>query len=171
MDVRTGKWERCNASGEPPSPRAAHAAAAVGSMVVIQGGIGPAGLAPEDLHVLDFTDISKPRWHRLASPSQSFKAQNVMGAPAMLRFPLIVLGFLFKARAQAQDMPTPWRWLQTGFLWPLAETMAVSRSQTPGPWTPVKSHIAGGRLLTVEKRLRQGALCLPCVPTHCAVKC
>ena len=29
-----------------------------------QGGIGPAGLASEDLHVLDFTDFEKPRWHR-----------------------------------------------------------------------------------------------------------
>jgi len=65
MDVRTGKWERCVPAGEPPSPRAAHAAAAVGSMVVVQGGIGPAGLAPEDLHVLDFTDMSRPRWHRV----------------------------------------------------------------------------------------------------------
>lgn len=32
--------------------------------VVPQGGIGPAGLASEDLHVLDFTDLDKPRWHR-----------------------------------------------------------------------------------------------------------
>ncbi|CAL5230077.1 g13534 [Coccomyxa viridis] len=65
MDVRSGKWERMNPQGEPPSPRAAHAAAAVGSMVVIQGGIGPAGLASEDLHVLDFTDFERPRWHRV----------------------------------------------------------------------------------------------------------
>mmetsp|Transcript_39602 Transcript_39602/g.112307 ORF Transcript_39602/g.112307 Transcript_39602/m.112307 type:complete len:560 (-) Transcript_39602:55-1734(-) len=65
MDVRTGKWELVVPAGEAPSPRAAHAAAAVGSMVVIQGGIGPAGLAPEDLHVLDFTDMSRPRWHRV----------------------------------------------------------------------------------------------------------
>ena len=36
MDVRSGKWERANVQGEPPSPRAAHAAAAVGSMVVVQ---------------------------------------------------------------------------------------------------------------------------------------
>lgn len=36
MDVRTGKWERMAPHGEPPSPRAAHAAAAVGSMVVVQ---------------------------------------------------------------------------------------------------------------------------------------
>ena len=36
MDVRSGKWERMMPQGEPPSPRAAHAAAAVGSMVVVQ---------------------------------------------------------------------------------------------------------------------------------------
>ena len=45
MDVRSGKWERMNPQGEPPSPRAAHAAAAVGSMVVIQVTTSPdAGL-------------------------------------------------------------------------------------------------------------------------------
>lgn len=32
--------------------------------ISVQGGIGPAGLASEDLHVLDFTDFDKPRWHR-----------------------------------------------------------------------------------------------------------
>ena len=32
----------------------------------MQGGIGPAGLASEDLHVLDFTDFDRPRWHRCA---------------------------------------------------------------------------------------------------------
>lgn len=35
MDVRSGVWEQIKPEGEPPSPRAAHAAAAVGSMVVI----------------------------------------------------------------------------------------------------------------------------------------
>ena len=34
-------------------------------MVVVQGGIGPAGLASEDLHVLDFTEPDRPRWHRV----------------------------------------------------------------------------------------------------------
>lgn len=29
-----------------------------------QGGIGPAGLSTDDLHVLDLTQ-AKPRWHRL----------------------------------------------------------------------------------------------------------
>ncbi len=36
MNVRTGKWDRATPAGEAPSPRAAHAAAAVGSMVVVQ---------------------------------------------------------------------------------------------------------------------------------------
>ena len=40
MDVRTGKWKRATPAGEAPSPRAAHAAAAVGSMVVVQVQLG-----------------------------------------------------------------------------------------------------------------------------------
>lgn len=79
FDVYTATWKKIVPLGEAPSPRAAHAGAAVGSMVVIQvqfeivvqprwiftqGGIGPAGLASEDLHVLDFTDFSNPKWHR-----------------------------------------------------------------------------------------------------------
>ncbi|KAK6926500.1 hypothetical protein RJ641_008219 [Dillenia turbinata] len=63
-DVITNKWSRITPIGEPPSPRAAHVATAVGTMVVIQGGIGPAGLSAEDLHVLDLTQ-QRPRWHRV----------------------------------------------------------------------------------------------------------
>ncbi|KAL4285556.1 hypothetical protein GQ457_16G007800 [Hibiscus cannabinus] len=63
-DVLTNKWSRITPFGEPPSPRAAHVATAVGTMVVIQGGIGPAGLSAEDLHVLDLTQ-QRPRWHRV----------------------------------------------------------------------------------------------------------
>ncbi|XP_020093215.1 serine/threonine-protein phosphatase BSL2 homolog isoform X1 [Ananas comosus] len=63
-DVQSKKWTRLNPLGEPPSPRAAHVATAVGTMVVIQGGIGPAGLSAEDLHVLDLTQ-QRPRWHRV----------------------------------------------------------------------------------------------------------
>jgi hypothetical protein len=36
FDVRTGTWSKITPQGEPPSPRAAHAAAAVGAMVVVQ---------------------------------------------------------------------------------------------------------------------------------------
>ncbi|KAJ7551928.1 hypothetical protein O6H91_06G034900 [Diphasiastrum complanatum] len=64
FDILSNKWKRINPVGDPPSPRAAHAATAVGSMVVIQGGIGPAGLSSEDLHVLDLTQL-RPRWHRV----------------------------------------------------------------------------------------------------------
>nr|GMD73632.1 serine/threonine-protein phosphatase BSL3-like [Ipomoea batatas] len=63
-DVLTNKWSRIAPIGEPPTPRAAHVATAVGTMVVIQGGIGPAGLSAEDLHVLDLTQ-QRPRWHRV----------------------------------------------------------------------------------------------------------
>ncbi|XP_022756037.1 serine/threonine-protein phosphatase BSL3-like isoform X3 [Durio zibethinus] len=63
-DVLTNKWSRITPFGEPPTPRAAHVATAVGTMVVIQGGIGPAGLSSEDLHVLDLTQ-QRPRWHRV----------------------------------------------------------------------------------------------------------
>ncbi|KAI3994082.1 hypothetical protein MKX01_012339 [Papaver californicum] len=63
-DVLSNKWSRLVPLGEQPSPRAAHVATAVGTMVVIQGGIGPAGLSAEDLHVLDLTQ-QRPRWHRV----------------------------------------------------------------------------------------------------------
>ncbi|XP_009398342.2 serine/threonine-protein phosphatase BSL3 isoform X2 [Musa acuminata AAA Group] len=63
-DVLSNKWTRLTPLGEPPSPRAAHVATAVGTMVVIQGGIGPAGLSAEDLQVLDLTQ-QRPRWHRV----------------------------------------------------------------------------------------------------------
>ncbi|KAE8727191.1 Serine/threonine-protein phosphatase BSL2 [Hibiscus syriacus] len=63
-DVLTNKWSRITPFGEPPTPRAAHVATAVGTMVVIQGGIGPAGLSAEDLHVLDLTQ-QRPRMHRV----------------------------------------------------------------------------------------------------------
>ncbi|XP_041990344.1 serine/threonine-protein phosphatase BSL3-like [Salvia splendens] len=63
-DVLANKWSCVTPIGEPPTPRAAHVATAVGTMVVIQGGIGPAGLSAEDLHVLDLTQ-QRPRWHRV----------------------------------------------------------------------------------------------------------
>ncbi|CAI9288643.1 unnamed protein product [Lactuca saligna] len=63
-DVITKKWTRIVPAGEPPSPRAAHAAAAVGTMVVFQGGIGPSGHSTDDLYVLDLTN-DKYKWHRV----------------------------------------------------------------------------------------------------------
>ncbi|KAI9181854.1 hypothetical protein LWI28_019311 [Acer negundo] len=66
-DVLTRKWTRIRPAGEPPSPRAAHAAAAVGTMVVFQGGIGPAGHSTDDLYVLD---LDKYKWHRVVVQGQ-----------------------------------------------------------------------------------------------------
>ncbi|PWA97043.1 serine/threonine protein phosphatase, BSU1, Metallo-dependent phosphatase-like protein [Artemisia annua] len=63
-DVLTKKWTRMTPAGDPPSPRAAHAAAAVGTMVIFQGGIGPAGHSTDDLYVLDLTN-DKYKWHRV----------------------------------------------------------------------------------------------------------
>ncbi|XP_041990505.1 serine/threonine-protein phosphatase BSL1-like isoform X2 [Salvia splendens] len=67
--VLTRKWTRLRPAGEPPSPRAAHAAAAVGTMVVFQGGIGPAGHSTDDLYVLDLTN-DKFKWHRVVVQGQ-----------------------------------------------------------------------------------------------------
>ncbi|XWS76476.1 hypothetical protein CRYUN_Cryun01aG0179500 [Craigia yunnanensis] len=68
-DVLTRKWTRIRPAGEPPSLRAAHAAAAVGTMVVFQGGIGPAGHSTDDLYVLDLTN-DKFKWHRVVVQGQ-----------------------------------------------------------------------------------------------------
>ncbi|MED6124359.1 Serine/threonine-protein phosphatase bsl1 [Stylosanthes scabra] len=68
-DVLTRKWTSLKPAGEPPSPRAAHAAAAVGTMVVFQGGIGPAGHSTDDLYVLDMTN-DKFKWHRVVVQGQ-----------------------------------------------------------------------------------------------------
>ncbi|KAJ9171897.1 hypothetical protein P3X46_015199 [Hevea brasiliensis] len=68
-DVLTRKWTRIRPAGEPPSPRAAHAAAAVGTMVAFQGGIGPAGHSTDDLFVLDLTN-DKFKWHRVVVQGQ-----------------------------------------------------------------------------------------------------
>ncbi|CAJ1969145.1 unnamed protein product [Sphenostylis stenocarpa] len=68
-DVQTRKWTSLKPAGEPPSPRAAHAAAAVGTMVVFQGGIGPAGHSTDDLYVLDLTN-DKYKWHRVVVQGQ-----------------------------------------------------------------------------------------------------
>ncbi|KAL4354520.1 hypothetical protein GQ457_06G029650 [Hibiscus cannabinus] len=68
-NVLTGKWTKIIPAGDPPSPRAAHAAAVVGTMVVFQGGIGPAGHSTDDLYVLDLTH-DKFKWHRVVVQGQ-----------------------------------------------------------------------------------------------------
>ena len=91
FDVGAGTWRRMQPAGEPPSPRAAHAAAAVGNMVVVQGGIGPAGLAAGDLHVLDLSPAT-PRWHRVVvqGPGPGARYAHVLALLGQ-RF-LIVIG-------------------------------------------------------------------------------
>ena len=71
MDLSSGTWSKIIPEGTAPSARAAHAAATVGNMVVVQGGIGPHGLADNDLHVLDFSNPSKPKWHRVVVQGSS----------------------------------------------------------------------------------------------------
>ncbi|KAI4340518.1 hypothetical protein MLD38_025346 [Melastoma candidum] len=66
FDVVTNRWAKITPLGEAPAPRAAHVAAAVGTMVAVHGGINPAGLAMEDLYVVDFTS-PRPRWHRVVA--------------------------------------------------------------------------------------------------------
>ncbi|KAK1356075.1 Serine/threonine-protein phosphatase [Heracleum sosnowskyi] len=68
-DVESNKWTRLNPSGEAPSPRAAHAAAAVGTMVVFQGGAGPSAQPIDDLYALDITK-DKCKWHRIVVQGQ-----------------------------------------------------------------------------------------------------
>ncbi|XP_059660553.1 serine/threonine-protein phosphatase BSL1-like isoform X2 [Cornus florida] len=68
-DVLSKKWTRVQPAGEPPSPRAAHVAVAVGTMVVFQGGIGPAGHSTDDIYVLDLTN-DKFKWHRVLVQGQ-----------------------------------------------------------------------------------------------------
>lgn len=68
-DILTRKWTRIRPAGDPPSHRAAHAAAAVGTMVVFQGGIGPSGHSTDDLYVLDLTN-DKYKWHRVVVQGQ-----------------------------------------------------------------------------------------------------
>ena len=56
FDVKSGTWQKLYPSGDPPSPRAAHASANVGGMLVVHGGIGPSGLSGPDLHVIDLAN-------------------------------------------------------------------------------------------------------------------
>lgn len=64
LDPYDGEWGRLTCGGDVPTPRAAHGAATVGGMLVVQGGIGPDGLADEDLYVLDLA-TRDPKWHRV----------------------------------------------------------------------------------------------------------
>ncbi|CAH2039025.1 unnamed protein product [Thlaspi arvense] len=64
LNVFTRKWARICPEGQPPSPRACHAAAASGRLLAILGGIGPDGPCNGDLHILDMTS-DKFVWHKV----------------------------------------------------------------------------------------------------------
>ncbi|KAK9811526.1 hypothetical protein WJX72_005322 [[Myrmecia] bisecta] len=139
LDVRTGRWERMQPQGEPPSPRAAHAAAAVGSMVVVQGGIGPAGLASEDLHVLDFTDFDRPRWHRVMvqGPGPSARYAHTLALVAN-RFLVAMGGNDGKATLSdawaldTSDKPYQWSKIMDAGETPTARMYATAAARSDG---------------------------------------
>ncbi|KAI3887273.1 hypothetical protein MKW92_012248 [Papaver armeniacum] len=111
-DVLSNKWTKVTPLGEQPSPRAAHVATAVGTMVVIQGGIGPAGLSAEDLHVLDLTQ-QRPRWHRVVvqGPGPGPRYGHVMALVGQ-RF-LLAIGEMMRPLADVWALDTaakPYEW-------------------------------------------------------------
>ncbi|KAL6511069.1 Serine/threonine-protein phosphatase bsl3 [Orobanche gracilis] len=108
-DVLTNKWSRVTPIGEPSTPRAAHVATAVGTMVVIQGGIGPAGLSAEDFHVLDLTQ-QRPRWH---SPGPGSRYGHVMA----------LVGQRYLMAIGGNDGK-----------WPLADVWALDTAGKPYEW-------------------------------------
>uniref|UniRef100_A0A0G4GUT8 Serine/threonine-protein phosphatase n=1 Tax=Chromera velia CCMP2878 TaxID=1169474 RepID=A0A0G4GUT8_9ALVE len=56
LDVSNNIWERTVPEGQPPSPRAAHAAACVDQfqLVIYGGATGGGSLSPDELYLLDF---------------------------------------------------------------------------------------------------------------------
>jgi len=71
LRVRTGQWELVETDNAPPEPRAAHAAAGVGEMLVVHGGIAQNGFADANLHVLDLSSAtSRPQWHTIPASGE-----------------------------------------------------------------------------------------------------
>ncbi|XP_010904839.2 serine/threonine-protein phosphatase BSL1 homolog isoform X2 [Elaeis guineensis] len=138
FDVQTRKWTRIQPAGEPPSPRAAHAAAAVGTMVVFQGGIGPAGHSSDDLYVLDLTN-DKFKWHRVVvqGPGPGPRYGHAMDLVAH-RYLVIVSGYDGK-RCLSDDWALdtaqkPYRWhrLEPEGDKPSARVYATASSRSDG---------------------------------------
>nr|AAD26883.1 putative phosphoprotein phosphatase [Arabidopsis thaliana] len=135
-DVLSNKWSRLTPYGEPPSPRAAHVATAVGTMVVIQGGIGPAGLSAEDLHVLDLTQ-QRPRWHRVVvqGPGPGPRYGHVMALVGQ-RY----LMPLASAYGLAKHRDGRWEWAIAPGVSPSA------RYQHAAVFVNARLHVSGGAL-------------------------
>ena len=113
----SGTWRLLRPEGEPPSARAAHAAASVGTMVVVHGGIGPAGLSGDDLHVLDVSNWDHPRWHRVVVPGQGPGARYAHCASLVAQRFLLVLGGNDGQRALGDvwaldTSQKPYRWMR-----------------------------------------------------------
>lgn len=68
-DVVSNKWTRLRPIGEAPSPRAAHAAAALGTMIIVQGGVDSSGRPTDDLYGLDMTN-DRCKWYRVVVQGQ-----------------------------------------------------------------------------------------------------
>ena len=116
FDVFRGTWRRITPEGETPSPRAAHAAAAIGNMVVVVGGIGPAGLALADLYVLDFTQ-ERPKWHRVPAQGPGPGARYAHTLSLVSKNFLVMMGGNDGRKtlgdAWALDTSvTPYQWMQ-----------------------------------------------------------
>ena len=64
FDIRSGAWTKLAPEGEAPSPRAAHAAAAVGSMVVVQARARAAGAPHRGVRDASARPATPPGRHR-----------------------------------------------------------------------------------------------------------
>ena len=63
LDLLGMRWRKLTPVGDVPSARAAHVVVCAGHMAVLHGGVGPQGLAGDNLFLLDLRDVDRPRWH------------------------------------------------------------------------------------------------------------
>lgn len=94
------------------------------SSISTQGGIGPAGLSAEDLHVLDLTQ-QRPRWHRLDSenptPQPPFLVSFAICFVKTVAYHFVEL--LFKVLDLGHVMDMSWHWQGKGISWRLVGMM------------------------------------------------
>jgi len=138
------EWNKVVPEGHPPSARAAHAAAAVGNMVVIQGGIGPQGLADNDLHVLDFSNPNKPKWHRVVVQGPSPGPRYAHTLTLVVNRFLVILG----GNDGKQTLPDCW---------------ALDTSEKPYHWQKVQvsdGKQPAGRMYATSVPRRDGLMLL-----------
>lgn len=93
----------------------------------VQGGIGPAGLSAEDLHVLDLTQ-QRPRWHRYENKPATGGYLGLIFVCVYVRLDLDCVhypGLLFRVLDQDHVMDMSWHLWDKGISWQLVE-MTVS---------------------------------------------